>query len=213
MKLYQAILLSLLGHGALLLPQAEQSLPEIPVAPIQVSLNSESYQPVTDQPTSHQPIDPIRKTQHTDTRTEPRQIVRHESAGTTEPGQSQQEQRKAKQNERPTIPFKHVPDDTLSRQQAQTRVISRLHHELKNYFEYPLLARRNGWEGKVVLAMDIYLDGRIYNVQLKSGSGYRVLDRSALKAVSRIQTLPDVPGWRGDSPLNIAIPVIYRLQG
>jgi len=214
MKLYQAILLSLLGHGVLLLPQAEQSLPEIPVAPMQVSLSSGQARPEA-RTAEREPADTRREIRHTESRSESQKVVRHESAEFPTPDETRQAQQVARHGEQPTIPFRHIEDtaDKLSRQQAQTRVVSRLHHELKNYFEYPLLARRNGWEGKVVLAMDVYLDGRIYNVQLKSGSGHALLDRSALKAVSRIQNLPDVPHWQGGLPLSIAIPVIYRLQG
>lgn len=214
MKLYQAILLSLLGHGALLLPVSEPSRPEIPVAPMQVSLGSGQAGPVT-RATEREPADSRRKIQHTDSRSESDKILHHESAQSPAPGKTRQAEQVDRHDEQPTIPFRHVADtsDKLSRQQAQTRVVSRLHHELKNYFEYPLLARRNGWEGKVVLAMDVYLDGRIYNVQLKSGSGHALLDRSALNAVSRIRNLPDVPHWQGPAPLNINIPVIYRLQG
>lgn len=217
MKLYHALLLSLLGHGVLLLPSAGQPLPEVTVAPMQVSLAAGEAQAESRHVSSD--TDSILDD-------ESRSAGSHNMAQTvvSEPGGKADDNRnparkgvqdvvrRASEKTSALQPIRFA-SNRLSRQQAQTRVVSRLHHELRNYFVYPMLARRNGWEGKVVLALDIYVDGRIYNVQLKSGSGHHILDRSALNAVSRIHTLPNVPEWHGSSPLNVALPVIYRLQG
>ncbi|MGD8407577.1 MAG: energy transducer TonB [Thiohalophilus sp.] len=217
MKLYQAIIVSLLAHGILLLPSAGPPLPEIKIAPMQVTLLAGETQSEKNKQ-HHQNLHET-KPMTSREKLQSHSLVsgshnqREADAQDTPP---EQELKLAANRTGDTLTVMQTPrtaSSKLSRQKAQTRVVSRLHHELKNYFEYPMLARRNGWEGKVVLAMDIYVDGRIYNVQLKSGSGYRILDRSALNAVSRIHTLPNVPQWHGSSPLNIALPVIFRLQG
>lgn len=226
MRLYQAILISLLGHGALLLPLAGPVLPEIPVAPMQVSLN-----PAT--PAAHAPQTPARDSSSRSAQTDRDNTDNDETHSPTRKAMAESEPAPLPINDRPAedtvanrqadihpaddptpvIPVSQALREAISRHHAQPQVISRLQQKLKHYFEYPLLARRNGWEGKVVLAMDVYVDGRIYNIQLKSGSGHKILDRSALKAVSRIQALPNMPSWQGSSPLNIHLPVIYRLQG
>lgn len=230
MRFYQAIFLSLLGHGIVLLPPAGQSPPEIAIAPMQITLNSTPPQTADNRQKQSKRDSRSQSDEksHTDnTKQEPVADKRQSSrAVDSRPGQTnetdtgqhetvsvQTEKITRSVDDTPFIPTTSVVRDTLSQQQAQAHVVSRLHQALENYFEYPLLARRNGWEGRVVLALDVYLDGRIHNIQLKSGSGHRLLDRSALKAVSRIRTLPDVPRWRGSAPLNIDIPVIYRLQG
>ena len=230
MRLYQAILLSLLGHGILLLPQAGQSPHDIAIAPMQISLNSAPPQtaaPSRKQSESGSRPEPDKKSL-TDNTKQKSGADKKQPSRVVDSGPAQANETDAEQHETvtvqtgevtrpvddsPFVPATSIVRDTLSQQQAQTYVISRLHQALENYFEYPLLARRNGWEGRVILALDVYLDGRIHNIQLKSGSGHRLLDRSALKAVSRIRTLPDVPHWQGSAPLNIDIPVIYRLQG
>jgi len=44
---------------------------------------------------------------------------------------------------------------------------------------YPLLARKMGWEGRVVMCFRLTPDGRLEDL------GYEIFDRSALEAVSR----------------------------
>ena len=48
---------------------------------------------------------------------------------------------------------------------------------------YPKIARRNGWEGTVLLKVSIDIRGTVKNVEIHEGSGYASLDRSAVKTV------------------------------
>ncbi len=48
--------------------------------------------------------------------------------------------------------------------------------------EYPYLARRMGWEGRVVLSIEVLPNGRTGQVRVVTGSGYDLLDDSAVKA-------------------------------
>jgi len=49
--------------------------------------------------------------------------------------------------------------------------------------EYPMVARRRGYEGTVVLKVLVNKEGRVADIQLSRSCGYPVLDRSALAAV------------------------------
>jgi len=210
MKLYQAIVLSLLCHGVLLLPSTEQPLPDVTVSPIQVVLLA------NDQSQLNQP-DPVKQTRKQidkpQTKPHHRSVPAITEISAAIQSDSQKPQRPAKIPPRPDSSTEFTIKAAVSRQHAQSYVISRLHHQIDNYFIYPMLARRNGWEGQVILALDVNLGGQIQNVQVKSGSGHPVLDQSALNAVSRIRTIPDMPYWQGPSLLNVNVPVIYRLQG
>lgn len=53
--------------------------------------------------------------------------------------------------------------------------------------EYPTLARRRGWEGRVVLRLLIEADGRVSDVKLEASSGRPVLDQAAWDSVSAWQ--------------------------
>jgi protein TonB len=50
---------------------------------------------------------------------------------------------------------------------------------------YPSTARRRGWEGEVLLLVDVTAQGEVCNVTVSRSSGYRILDRAALNAIYR----------------------------
>lgn len=93
--------------------------------------------------------------------------------------------------------------------QTQVQVLSYLQQEMNNHFVYPRLARRNGWQGTVLLRIDIESDGMISKIHLLSSSGYRILDDSAIEAVSKIHR---VSSHTGQDSLYVDIPVIYQLK-
>ena len=77
---------------------------------------------------------------------------------------------------------------------------------LSRTFVYPTEARRRGWAGRVVLAFTLEADGRLRDLEVRSGSGYPILDEAALEAVRRAAPF-DAPGV----PVRVVIPVSFRL--
>jgi protein TonB len=76
---------------------------------------------------------------------------------------------------------------------------------------YPYLARRNGWEGQVLIKAIIGADGRLLHAEIQQSSGHEALDQDALK-VLRASTpleLEQNPSWQ---QATLTIPVAYRLQ-
>lgn len=76
---------------------------------------------------------------------------------------------------------------------------------------YPYLARRNGWEGQVLIKAVIGADGRLLHAEIQQSSGHAALDQDALK-VLRASTpleLEQNPSWQ---QATLTIPVAYRLQ-
>jgi protein TonB len=53
--------------------------------------------------------------------------------------------------------------------------------------EYPRLARRRGWQGTVLVEVEVTTDGHVSQCHIKQSSGRQVLDEAALSAVR---------GWR-----------------
>lgn len=49
---------------------------------------------------------------------------------------------------------------------------------------YPMVARRMGWQGKVVLSVEVLASGSPGQIKLHQSSGHDVLDKAAIKAVS-----------------------------
>jgi TonB family protein len=76
---------------------------------------------------------------------------------------------------------------------------------------YPKISRRVGEQGKVVLAVEIDIDGSVAQAMIKRSSGYERLDQSALKA---IRTWRFIPGNKGGTPQKMwaTIPINFVLE-
>lgn len=68
---------------------------------------------------------------------------------------------------------------------------------------YPTAARRNGYEGTVVLEILVDAGGRVRDLQVQKTSGHSVLDQSAVRTVS---------GWLFEPELRFGIPVTSRVK-
>lgn len=76
---------------------------------------------------------------------------------------------------------------------------------------YPLAARRQGAEGRVVLRARVLEDGRCAEVRIVRSSGYALLDESALATVRRWRF---VPATRAGTPVaaSVDVPISFRLD-
>jgi protein TonB len=79
-------------------------------------------------------------------------------------------------------------------------------------FNYPVLARRKGWEGIVKLQVHIESNGQISRLHVEQTSGYAVLDRAALQSL-QLASVPEAGQWMQGQAIDIIIPVEYRLVG
>jgi len=76
---------------------------------------------------------------------------------------------------------------------------------------YPQEARRKGYEGEVVLKVEVLPNGRVGQIEVKNSSGYELLDRSALATVKQWKFVPAKKGEK-TIPLWVNIPVKFQLQ-
>jgi TonB family protein len=76
---------------------------------------------------------------------------------------------------------------------------------------YPQEAKEKGYQGEVVLRVEVLANGRVGQIEIKKSSSYEVLDRSALTAVKQWRF---IPAKRGDVaiPLWVNIPIQFQLQ-
>ena len=76
---------------------------------------------------------------------------------------------------------------------------------------YPLLARRRGDEGRVVLRVQVSAAGLAEQVQLHRSSGNDSLDEAALNTVRNWRF---VPAQRGDTPVaaSVLVPITFKLE-
>lgn len=76
---------------------------------------------------------------------------------------------------------------------------------------YPPLAKRMGWQGKVLLRLSVEPDGRVGGVEIEKTSGYPLLDRSARK---QVRTWRFEPARRNGVPVSgeVLLPVVFELR-
>jgi protein TonB len=76
---------------------------------------------------------------------------------------------------------------------------------------YPQEARKKGFQGEVVLKVEVLSSGLVGQVKVKKSSGHEILDRSALSAVKQWKFFP---AKRGESAIAswVNIPIKFQLQ-
>jgi TonB family protein len=72
---------------------------------------------------------------------------------------------------------------------------------------YPALAKRMGWEGKVIASFIVSSGGYARDIRISKSSGYELLDENVLKAINNSSPFPKPP-----VEAQIIIPILYRLN-
>jgi len=76
---------------------------------------------------------------------------------------------------------------------------------------YPQEARNKGYQGKVVLKVEVLPNGRVGEIEVKESSGYEGLDQSALDTVKKWRFIPATKGGVA-IPCWVNIPITFQLQ-
>jgi protein TonB len=76
---------------------------------------------------------------------------------------------------------------------------------------YPQEARKKGYEGEVLLRVEVLSNGRVGEIEVRRSSGHEVLDRSAITAVKQWRF---VPAKKGETPIPVwvNIPITFQLR-
>ena len=77
--------------------------------------------------------------------------------------------------------------------------------------EYPLIARRRGFQGTVVLEVLVNRNGRVGDLRVFNSSGYKVLDRSAVESVREWIFRPAIKG-NENIEMWVRVPVCFQLK-
>ncbi|MGR9087675.1 MAG: energy transducer TonB [Gammaproteobacteria bacterium] len=76
---------------------------------------------------------------------------------------------------------------------------------------YPRLARSRGWQGKVLLRVQVTAEGASNTVTIDKSSGHAILDESAVEAVRKWRF---IPARRGETAVasSVVVPILFTLQ-
>lgn len=209
------LLASLLVHSLVLLQSAQMTAPSLSNAgtftPLRISIVKSSSNPPQPVQATHRTeltVKPAtaRKTPGTaivSTRT--RKLVTNKPTIITQPENTihqLQPLAAAHQTSRPSF----------NTRQVRNKIGNALQQRLNATFKYPWLARKRGWQGRVMLSLRVERNGRLSNIKIRETSGYRLLDNSALDSVTKIKNLPDAVGLLQGNTLTLQIPVQFQLQ-
>lgn len=77
--------------------------------------------------------------------------------------------------------------------------------------EYPQTALRRGWEGSVLLRVQVLASGKPGQIEIQKSSGRRVFDDAALAAVKRWSFVPAKQGDRAQAGW-VSVPIDFKLH-
>jgi protein TonB len=100
----------------------------------------------------------------------------------------------------------------LTSEAKYSRIRAALQQALLPIFEYPRVARRRGWQGRVKVSLYVDAGGDLSRIHLIESSGYSLLDKEAVKNVTSLRNVPAVTQWLDSSGMEVVLPVNYRLD-
>ena len=108
----------------------------------------------------------------------------------------------------PATPAPAAPD--LSTLIAQYR--SQFIGAAVRYKRYPLAARDNGWEGDVVVHLEVSANGELGELKLKKSSGHAVLDEQALEMFRLASPQVPLPAALRGRAFGFDVRAVYSLK-
>lgn len=119
--------------------------------------------------------------------------------------------------EKTVVPSPATPDQAETAAEAVAPVVDAEPDYRADYLNnprpaYPLAARRMGYQGKVLLNVEVLAEGHAGQVLLYASSGHEVLDRAALLAVKSWRFTPARQAGRVISKWFI-VPINFSLEG
>ena len=77
---------------------------------------------------------------------------------------------------------------------------------------YPKKAKRRGWQGEVIVTFSVMPSGQVENVEIIKASNFKVLNKSALRAIYDSVPFEPIPDNLGLTKLDLELPIIYQLH-
>ncbi|MFV1996953.1 MAG: energy transducer TonB [Acidiferrobacterales bacterium] len=113
-------------------------------------------------------------------------------------------------------PQKLVPQlerqlSVANRQSEVSHLKTLLRSAIQEYFVYPPIARKNGWQGRVYVGLTISRIGEFRDIHLVKRSPYSILDTSAVATLKRIGTVPAMQALVPNQGQDLVVPISYRL--
>ncbi len=109
----------------------------------------------------------------------------------------------------PEPPKPVVPVDTSA---ARDSYGNTLWGAIGKYKQYPKIAQMRGWQGDVLVELQLDSNGKLKSKKIIQSSGYDVLDKQALDMVEKAAPFPMPPEALRGSSFSIKVPIPFKLE-
>lgn len=79
--------------------------------------------------------------------------------------------------------------------------------------EYPKMALKLEQQGKVEVEFSIQSDGKVEDIHIRKGSGFRLLDDAAVEAIRKASPFPPIPESLKQQKISASITLLFTLSG
>ncbi|MSQ80167.1 MAG: energy transducer TonB [Candidatus Methylopumilus sp.] len=87
-----------------------------------------------------------------------------------------------------------------------------LANAIAQYKQYPKIAQMRGWQGMVIVDLEIDSKGSVMSVKIKKSSTYEVLDNEALEMIKKASPFPSPPQSLRGKNFNVLVPISFKLE-
>ena len=215
------ILASAALHAAVLGLVSFDSPIEVPVGTrMRISIQAPSLIPVAAPQATKKaepPIEEVPTKSTAVTKTKPSKDTNHKKIVKNHSSQPQTEIKDKIENKIDTKFITTARIETITPLQAslpaQTSSLLRadLERAFALHFYYPRIAIKRGWQGDVHISLRIESNGQLSEIRILRGSGYSLLDKSAMQSINKVEILPAAIALLDGNSLDLILPVEYRL--
>lgn len=114
-----------------------------------------------------------------------------------------------KQETPPPIPPK---PDQADIDNARSKYGNSLWGAISQHKRYPRIAQMRGWQGEVVVELQLDGSGKLISKKITQSSGYEALDKQALEMVEKALPFPTPPEILRNNAFTITVPVPFKLE-
>jgi len=94
----------------------------------------------------------------------------------------------------------------------KTGYVNGIRNKMQRFQKYPLISKARREEGTVYISFTVNKDGSISNIKINKSSGFKRLDKAALKIFRRMGTGFNIPSDLKEEQMNLVLPVIFKLK-
>ena len=95
---------------------------------------------------------------------------------------------------------------------AKNQYGSILSREIAKHKQYPKIAQMRGWQGDVLLDLQLDGSGNVLSSKVHTSSGFEALDKQALEMVKKASPFPMPPESLRAKAFSVMVPVSFKLE-